>query len=255
MGKFGFQRRLGAGGPRGVLSKACIENKGVILAPQVGFEPTTLRLTAECSMRRGRTIFPEANVAERHNVSPEVSRTGRRAANVQPTCSHGSGWRCLWLPDRPWTVSSNQRVTARCRQAQAGVPHSNPGAPASASGVELPPRSPGASHSPRVSKTARVKTPRLGRRLRTATQIPELIKVAEVRAKAPSQRSLARRPRQSTANARQPEQQCRGKSPRRLASPTPTRWTIYKRRWLILFFGVIWQRTSGDCRREASRLD
>src|SRR5438105_94183 len=30
-----------------VLSKACIENKGVGLAPQVGLEPTTLRLTAE----------------------------------------------------------------------------------------------------------------------------------------------------------------------------------------------------------------
>ena len=33
----------------GVLSKRCVENKGLILAPQVGLEPTTLRLTAECS--------------------------------------------------------------------------------------------------------------------------------------------------------------------------------------------------------------
>jgi hypothetical protein len=32
-----------------VLSKVCVENKGVKVAPQVGFEPTTLRLTAECS--------------------------------------------------------------------------------------------------------------------------------------------------------------------------------------------------------------
>jgi hypothetical protein len=47
MGKFGFQPRLGRGATSGVLSKACIENKGFILAPQVGFEPTTLRLTAE----------------------------------------------------------------------------------------------------------------------------------------------------------------------------------------------------------------
>ena len=31
----------------GVLSMACVEIKGVILAPQVGLEPTTLRLTAE----------------------------------------------------------------------------------------------------------------------------------------------------------------------------------------------------------------
>ena len=33
----------------GDVSKACVENTGFILAPQVGFEPTTLRLTAECS--------------------------------------------------------------------------------------------------------------------------------------------------------------------------------------------------------------
>ncbi len=48
---------------------------------------------------------------------------------VQPTCSHGGGWRCLWLPDRLRTVSWNQTLTARCRWLQAGVPHSNPGSP------------------------------------------------------------------------------------------------------------------------------
>jgi hypothetical protein len=47
MGKFGFQPRLGRSAPSGLLSSTCIENKGFILAPQVGFEPTTLRLTAE----------------------------------------------------------------------------------------------------------------------------------------------------------------------------------------------------------------
>ena len=30
-------------------SNTCVENKGLKLAPQVGFEPTTLRITAECS--------------------------------------------------------------------------------------------------------------------------------------------------------------------------------------------------------------
>jgi hypothetical protein len=34
MGKFGFQPRLGHGATSGVLSKACIENKGFILAPR-----------------------------------------------------------------------------------------------------------------------------------------------------------------------------------------------------------------------------
>jgi hypothetical protein len=48
---------------------------------------------------------------------------------VQPTCSHGSGWRCFWLPDRLRAVSWNQRVTARCRAVQAELPHSNPGGP------------------------------------------------------------------------------------------------------------------------------
>ena len=36
----------------GVSSNGCVENKGVKLAPQVGFEPTTLRLTAECFFDR-----------------------------------------------------------------------------------------------------------------------------------------------------------------------------------------------------------
>jgi hypothetical protein len=31
----------------GAFSKTCVENEGVGLAPQVGLEPTTLRLTAE----------------------------------------------------------------------------------------------------------------------------------------------------------------------------------------------------------------
>src|ERR1035438_9066851 len=148
MGKFGFQRRLGAGGPRGVLSKACIENKGVILAPQVGFEPTTLRLTAECSMRRGRTIFPEANVAERHNVSPEVSRTGRRAANVQPRQRLALPLVARSALDR---VVESKGYRALPPGAGGGSAFKSRRPPAD-SGVELPPRSPGAASSPRVNK-------------------------------------------------------------------------------------------------------
>src|SRR5665213_2247041 len=52
MGKFTFQPQLNHNTPNGVLCKACVEKKPVVLAPQVGFEPTTLRLTAEGSSRR-----------------------------------------------------------------------------------------------------------------------------------------------------------------------------------------------------------
>jgi hypothetical protein len=54
---------------KGVSSNGCVEKKRDILAPQVGFEPTTLRLTAEqliaaslCkqkSCRRKSVIFRE----------------------------------------------------------------------------------------------------------------------------------------------------------------------------------------------------
>ena len=48
MGNSRFRSRCGRHvAASGVLSKACVENKGLSLAPQVGLEPTTLRLTAE----------------------------------------------------------------------------------------------------------------------------------------------------------------------------------------------------------------
>ena len=46
MGKFIKQPWLGRGWTTGVFSRRYVENKGLSLAPQVGFEPTTLRLTA-----------------------------------------------------------------------------------------------------------------------------------------------------------------------------------------------------------------
>ena len=49
MGKSGFQARLGRRAPTGVSARGCVETEGLDLAPQVGLEPTTLRLTAECS--------------------------------------------------------------------------------------------------------------------------------------------------------------------------------------------------------------
>ena len=57
--------------------------------------------------------------------------------DAQPTCSHGSGWHCLWLPYRLRTALWNQTLTARCLWLQAGVPHSNPGGPASRLGMKF----------------------------------------------------------------------------------------------------------------------
>src|ERR1035437_548751 len=45
--KFADRRRDSAAS--GVSSNGCVENKDFKLAPRVGLEPTTLRLTAECS--------------------------------------------------------------------------------------------------------------------------------------------------------------------------------------------------------------
>jgi hypothetical protein len=47
MGKFRFQSTPRQRAVNGVFTRTCVENRGFILAPQVGFEPTTLRLTAE----------------------------------------------------------------------------------------------------------------------------------------------------------------------------------------------------------------
>jgi hypothetical protein len=47
MGKFKSQHQLGRGATTGVFGRVYVENKGLELAPQVGLEPTTLRLTAE----------------------------------------------------------------------------------------------------------------------------------------------------------------------------------------------------------------
>src|ERR1035437_1920907 len=49
MGKDFKQPWLGRSAANGVFSRGYVENKGLKLAPQVGLEPTTLRLTAECS--------------------------------------------------------------------------------------------------------------------------------------------------------------------------------------------------------------
>src|ERR1035438_6537558 len=49
MGNSRFQPVLGHNATTRVFSRGYVGNKGNNLAPQVGFEPTTLRLTAECS--------------------------------------------------------------------------------------------------------------------------------------------------------------------------------------------------------------
>ena len=47
MGNSKFEPPTGRGAATGVFCREYIEKKGLNLAPQVGFEPTTLRLTAE----------------------------------------------------------------------------------------------------------------------------------------------------------------------------------------------------------------
>ena len=47
MGNSQFEPQHGRGSATGVFCKGYVETKGDVLAPQVGFEPTTLRLTAE----------------------------------------------------------------------------------------------------------------------------------------------------------------------------------------------------------------
>ena len=67
MGKDLKQQWLGRGAASGVFSRGYVETKGLILAPQVGLEPTTLRLTAEpvvvTWLRKwaGRQAKPEPN--------------------------------------------------------------------------------------------------------------------------------------------------------------------------------------------------
>ncbi len=46
-GKFRFQPWLGLDAATGAFTNGCVETEGLVLAPQVGLEPTTLRLTAE----------------------------------------------------------------------------------------------------------------------------------------------------------------------------------------------------------------
>src|SRR5260370_42090037 len=55
MGKFTKALCSACDAPCGVLCTGCVGIKGVSLPPQVGFEPTTLRLTAECSTVELRT--------------------------------------------------------------------------------------------------------------------------------------------------------------------------------------------------------
>src|SRR5262249_132158 len=46
MGNSRCRRKHGADAANGALCRTCVGNRGLVLAPQVGFEPTTLRLTA-----------------------------------------------------------------------------------------------------------------------------------------------------------------------------------------------------------------
>jgi hypothetical protein len=57
MGKSKFQPWLGRSAATGVFCSGYVENKEVSLAPQVGFEPSTLRLAADSAVGLGPFIL------------------------------------------------------------------------------------------------------------------------------------------------------------------------------------------------------
>src|SRR6187431_1974195 len=92
MGISRFEPPTARDAPSGVFSTVCVENKELSLAPQVGLEPTTLRLTAECStielLRSARGLDYYSKIVRRlstaahvqHTVSPPRFRSARSSA-------------------------------------------------------------------------------------------------------------------------------------------------------------------------------
>jgi len=119
MGNSRFQPWLGRGAATGVFSRGCVETKGFELAPQVGLEPTTLRLTAECStielLRSGGLFVITANLVCHCQIGPRALlydsqvtefKTGRpRCATNAPAARQ--------VPSLPATASTavRQEVT------------------------------------------------------------------------------------------------------------------------------------------------
>jgi hypothetical protein len=64
MGNSIFARQRRANAASRVTSNGCIENKGLRLAPRVGFEPTTLRLTAYRLVAASRCKHEDLRVQE-----------------------------------------------------------------------------------------------------------------------------------------------------------------------------------------------
>src|ERR1035438_1793094 len=107
MGNSQFQPSSRQTTATGVFSRGYVENKGVKLAPQVGFEPTTLRLTAEwlvaasrCNQKAYRFIMPVfAEIGGTLGDSPRhpMNGAGRVFCGDRIVAACGAQW---LFPDR-----------------------------------------------------------------------------------------------------------------------------------------------------------
>ena len=83
MGNSKFWPAQGRGAATGVFSRGYVENKGLRVAPQVGFEPTTLRLTAESSGALFRNIGSELHpVPLRGSAKTQWPGSGEQPVSV-----------------------------------------------------------------------------------------------------------------------------------------------------------------------------
>src|SRR5580693_9010336 len=84
MGKFTFAVRPEQGPTSPASSMGCIETKGLVLAPQPGLEPGTLRLTAECStieLLRSNDVSPLKQTLQTSVKLPYVIAGGAAGEN------------------------------------------------------------------------------------------------------------------------------------------------------------------------------
>src|SRR5579884_3595765 len=114
----------------GDVSKVCIELKGFNLAPQVGFEPTTLRLTAECSTiellrSKARRIARATGFLNRITMPRAVARLIRRFARA---CENAPDPLDVWPSDGTQFDVSGSRVPPLPR-TRARSPHEPPSPP------------------------------------------------------------------------------------------------------------------------------
>src|ERR1039457_6624800 len=114
MGKFTKQPGLGRGAATGVFARGYVDNKGLRVAPQVGLEPTTLRLTAECStieLLRSKVV-PLFNQTASSSVKSHGPSGYWRASIAFANCSRNAVQ--SWTPKRrSWSLSPRWKAAIR----------------------------------------------------------------------------------------------------------------------------------------------